>query len=194
MANRSSRTGSHAAIVHQSAPRSVFRGASSARTPARRRRAQADSSLESSSTTHRRISSAQLQNALASAGWYAPSSPDLSIMTCRFAVEPPDFDDLERGIDCRSVNLRRRDVDFDSQVRVGIIRDALRSAGSRRGHSGQLIGCEESSTRRTPGRERSQVVSRLSRLRFCTGSPVLEQSPPPVGRTASSTVVKRSGT
>ena len=42
-----------------------------------------------------------------------------------FVFELPDLRDLERGVDAKPVDLRRRDIDFDRQVGVGIIGDIV---------------------------------------------------------------------
>ena len=94
-------------------------------TQARSRRAHADSSLESSSTTHRRTSSARIgKNALSSTGSVSPVFTQLlDDDLLAVAVESPDLSDAQGGIDSRPIDLRGRDIDFDSEVGVRVVGD-----------------------------------------------------------------------
>jgi hypothetical protein len=59
------------------------------------------------------------------------------------AVKSPDLGDLQGGIDSWPVDLRRRDVNFDSQIGVRLFGDFPGSSWFRLGHRDEFFGSEE---------------------------------------------------
>src|SRR5208283_205641 len=68
-----------------------------------------------------------------------PLDEDLLVLP----VETPDLGDFESGINLWPVNLRGGHVDFDAEIRVGIVGDVQGSPRLASGHSIQLMGMEE---------------------------------------------------
>ena len=81
-----------------------------------------------------------------------------------FPVEPPDLGDTQSGINARPVDLRGRNIDLDSKIRIGIIGYILGLASTA---SAIIVSfsAAKSNFRPPPGHERSGAPGRLTQAR-----------------------------